>query len=165
MVRDIKILGSKVLRGISEKVEEVGDEELELIRDMIDTMRVNNGVGLAAPQIGVLKRIVVVEFEDRLFTMINPEILEYFGDKLVDKEGCLSVPTIFENVSRDEGVVVSWVDRDGKEHVIKARGFLARIFQHEVDHLDGKLFIDYLGVLKRENIKRKIKKLKSEHVI
>ncbi|MCD6419856.1 MAG: peptide deformylase, partial [Synergistetes bacterium] len=125
MVRDIKILGSKVLRGISEKVEEVGDEELELIQDMIDTMRVNNGVGLAAPQIGVLKRIVVVEFEDRLFTMINPEILEYFGDKLADKEGCLSVPTIFENVSRDEGVVVSWVDRDGKEHVIKARGFLA----------------------------------------
>ncbi len=165
MVRDIKILGSKVLRGVSKKVEEVGDEELELIQDMIDTMRVNNGVGLAAPQIGVLKRVVVVEFEDRLFTMINPEILEHFGDKLVDKEGCLSVPTIFEDVSRDEGVVVSWVDRDGKEHVIKARGFLARIFQHEVDHLDGKLFIDYLGVLKRESIKRKIKKLKSEYVI
>ncbi len=163
MVRDIKILGSKVLRDVSAVVERVEDADLKLIQDMIDTMRVNNGVGLAAPQVGVSKRIVVVEFEDRLFTMINPEILERFGDKVVDREGCLSVPTIFEDVSRDEGVVVRWVDRDGKEHIVKARGFLARIFQHEIDHLDGKLFIDYLGVLKRESIRRKIKKLKSEH--
>ena len=131
----------RILRGKAKRVGRIDDFIKRLIDDMIETMRVAPGVGLAAPQIGVALRVIVVEYEDELYSVVNPEIVSSSGE-ITDEEGCLSAPNWQGPVSRAANVLVKGRDRNGKEVRIKAEGWLARIFQHEVDHLDGVLFLD-----------------------
>ncbi|MGI8423424.1 MAG: peptide deformylase [Chloroflexota bacterium] len=131
----------RVLRGKSKRVGRIDDFVKRLVDDMFETMRAAPGVGLAAPQIGVPLRVIVVEYEDQPYSVINPEIVKATGEE-TDEEGCLSAPNWQAPVSRATSVLVRGRDRNGKEVRIKADGWLARIFQHEVDHLDGALFLD-----------------------
>jgi len=122
-------------------VEKVDDRVRLLISDMIDTMHHADGVGLAAPQVGILKRIVVIDVGDGVHAFINPEIISQSGEE-IDYEGCLSIPGIRGKVKRPAHVVVRALDPDGKERKLRANGLLARAVCHETDHLDGILFID-----------------------
>ena len=138
-----------------------GDHTGEWVRNLIDTMHSANGWGLAAPQIGILKRVFVVhvpgETRDPI-VMINPQFVTRDGMQL-EEEGCLSLPGFEATVVRPTHVVVKGLDRDGNEHQHEGTGLLARAFQHEMDHLDGTLFIDHLRGIKRDLIVRRIKKL------
>jgi len=136
---------------------------VKLIQDMIETMYKAPGVGLAAPQIGVSKRIMVTdttsgEKKDYLFTLVNPEIVETHGEQFED-EGCLSIPGFSATVLRPKKVVIRGLDLNGKDVVIEGSDLLARAFCHEMDHLDGKFFLDHISFIKRDMIKRRIKKL------
>ena len=131
----------RIVRGKAKRVARIDDSIRRLFDDMIDTMRNAPGVGLAAPQIGVPLRVIVVEYEGVLHTVVNPEIVKSQGTE-TDDEGCLSVPNWQGPVTRATSLVVKGRDRDGAEVRIRADGWLARIFQHECDHLDGTLFID-----------------------
>ncbi len=131
----------KILRGKAKRVGRIDDSVRRLIDDMVDTMRAAPGVGLAAPQVGVPLRVIVVEYENQLYTVINPEIVKRSGEA-TDEEGCLSAPHWQGPVSRATSLIVKGRDKDGKEVRLKAEGWLARIFQHECDHLDGTLFLD-----------------------
>ena len=163
MIRPILKYGAGTLH---EKAAEVGGLTPDvdaLVGDMIDTMYAAPGVGLASPQIGVPLRLFVVDVSvgrdpDGLIVMINPQFVVREGMQL-EEEGCLSLPGFEATVVRPTRVVVKGLDRDGTEHEREGTGLLARAFQHEMDHLDGKLFIDHLRGLKREVIVRKIKKL------
>ncbi|MBO0453816.1 MULTISPECIES: peptide deformylase [Enterococcus] len=126
----------------AESIEYITDEVVTLLDDMYETMVAHDGIGLAAPQIGKNLRIAVVEVEegDR-FDFINPEIIERKGTS-IDVEGCLSIPEVYGTVERADEVTVRYYDREGSEMEVTAYGYLARAFQHEIDHLDGKLFID-----------------------
>lgn len=161
-IREIRILGDPVLRARAEAVPAVDDELRTLIDDMLETMYAADGVGLAAPQVGVGKRVIVVDVRDPAappFALVNPEIVES-GDA-VDRgeEGCLSIPGLKEIVERPATVVVEGLDRDGNPRRIEATGLLARALQHEIDHLDGILFIDRLSPLKRQMLLNRWKKL------
>lgn len=131
----------KILRGKAKRVGRIDESVKRLIDDMFDTMRDAPGVGLAAPQIGVPLRVIVIEYEDEAYSVVNPEIVKSSGE-VTDEEGCLSAPNWQAPVSRAASVLIKGRDRSGKEVRIKAEGWLARIFQHEVDHLDGVLFLD-----------------------
>ena len=140
----LKILkvGDETLRKISRPVETVTPRIRTLLDDMIETMRAANGVGLAAPQVGVLRRIVVIETEeDGLIELINPKIIAYSGEQ-EEEEGCLSVPGQWGITHRPMSVTVRALDRHGNQIDVSGSGLLARAFCHELDHLDGKLFID-----------------------
>ena len=130
-----------ILRKKAKTVEKIDDRLKLLISDMIDTMYHEDGVGLAAPQVGILKRIVVIDVGDGIHVLINPEFVSQSGED-IDFEGCLSVPGIRGKVKRPAHVVVKALDRDGREIELKADGQLARALCHEIDHLDGVLFID-----------------------
>ena len=148
------------LRTVAEPVTEVTEELRTLIDDMFETMYDAPGIGLASIQINVPKRVIVVDIsEDKSepLCFINPEILSKEGEESMD-EGCLSVPEIFETVMRAEKIRVRALDRDGKEFEMDADGLLAVCIQHEIDHLDGKLFVDYLSNLKRQRIRKKLEK-------
>ena len=150
------------LRKPSAPLSSIGDEDLVLIDNMIATMYDAPGVGLAAPQVGVHKRIMILDITvgkepDSLVVMINPEILSAEGEQ-TDEEGCLSVPGYNGNVTRAQTVEVSYMTREGEQTTLNAEGLMARAIQHEADHLDGILFVDRLSPLKRDMIKRKIKK-------
>jgi len=152
-----------VLEKPSDPVTDITGDEVKLVQDMIETMYKAPGVGLAAPQIGVSKRIMVTdtssgEKKDHLFTIVNPEIVETIGEQY-EEEGCLSIPGFSATVVRPKKIVLSGVDLNGKEIVIEGSDLLARAFCHEMDHLDGKLFLDHLSFIKRDMIKRRIKKL------
>lgn len=142
-IRNIRLDGDPILRKRSREVEEITDRELVLLDDMEETMRYANGVGLAAPQVGVLRRIIVVDDGNGLIEMINPEISDRKGRKL-DIEGCLSVPGRNGYVDRPAEIKVNYLDRDGKEKEIIAKDLLARIICHEVDHLNGILYTDIM---------------------
>lgn len=137
------------------------DHELQiLIDDMFETMYSGQGIGLAATQINIQQRVIVIDLsEDKtdIFCLINPEILEKHAVEEME-EGCLSVPGIYESVQRAEHVTVKALDRGGKPFELTTGGLLAVCIQHEIDHLDGKLFVDYLSPLKRERIKKKLEK-------
>ena len=149
-VRRIYTLEEPVLRHKARKVKAFNQELRQLADDMVETMKVSDGVGLAAPQVGVSERIVVVqmpeEYEDaeagKLYILGNPEIAEADGDELLADEGCLSIPGIVGEVPRAGKVKVRAQNIKGRPIRLKAEGYLARIFQHEIDHLDGVLFID-----------------------
>jgi peptide deformylase len=163
MIRPIVLWGSEVLENPSEPVTNVTDDEVKLVRDMIETMYKAPGVGLAAPQVGVPKRIMVTdatsgERKDQLFTILNPEIVVSEGEQF-EEEGCLSIPGFSATVVRPKKVVLRGVDLDGKEILIEGADLLARAFCHEMDHLDGKFFLDHISFIKRDMIKRRIKKL------
>lgn len=160
--KDIVIYPERVLK---QKAEEIGNIDLgivNLVEDMVHTMYAAPGVGLAAPQIGQTKRIIVVDpttgkEADRLFAIANPVIVESEGTA-VDSEMCLSVPEISVDVPRATRILVSGIDLKGKEVRIEAEGFLARIFQHEIDHLNGTVILDYASMLKRSIYLKKRKK-------
>lgn len=143
-----------VLRKKTESVSKFSPQLNELIEDMIETMLDAEGVGLAAPQVGISKRIIVVKDNDNIFEIINPEIISGEGEVL-DIEGCLSLPGIYGEVPRFSRIEVKGLDRNKKEINISAEGFLSRIFQHEIDHLEGVLFVDRaVKLLTPEEIKK-----------
>jgi peptide deformylase len=163
MLRPILKYGDTPLHAPAAPVGTITSEIQSVIDDMIQTMYAAPGVGLAAPQIGVPLRICVIDVSvgrdpKQLITMINPEFVEREGMQL-EEEGCLSVPGFNATVARPARVIVKGLDRQGAEQVIEATGLLARAFQHEVDHLDGTLFVDRLRGIKRDLIVRKIRKL------
>ena len=145
-VRKIVLLGDPILRQKAKRVTRFDESIQQLIDDMIETMRVAPGAGLAAPQVGVPLRIAVIEVEDVVTVVCNPEIVEMEGE-YEPEEGCLSVPGYVANVKRAFKVVVKAKNRRGKEIKIKAEDLLAHVLQHEIDHLDGILFIDRLPSL------------------
>ena len=162
-VREIRLLGDPGLRRKAEPVEEVDDEIRELIDDMFDTMYDAEGVGLAAPQVGLGRRVIVVDTrEDDVapFGLVNPVIVETGEERERGEEGCLSIPGLKEIVERPSRVVVEGLDRDGNPVRIEAEGLLARVLQHEVDHLDGVLFLDRVSALKRSMLLKRWKKLR-----
>ena len=156
-VHRIREYPDPVLRGRAERVREFGDSLMELIRDMWETMKEYDGVGLAAPQIGISLQIAVVGWRDRRIILVNPEIIEHEGEEF-QEEGCLSAPGIFEKVGRPERIVVDAQDVKGNPFRLEETGYLARAILHEIDHLQGKLFIDRLSPLKRRFLKRKLNK-------
>lgn len=140
-VRNIRTLEDEILRKKSRKVEEINDRIKVLIKDMFETMYKADGVGLAAPQVGILKRVVVIDVGTDPISLINPEIIESQGEYL-DEEGCLSIPGQQGKVLRPEKVKVKALNEEGEEIIIEGEGLLARALCHEIDHLDGILFID-----------------------
>ncbi len=140
-LRPIRILGDDVLRKKAKKVEKINTFIKNLLDDMADTMYKNKGVGLAGNQVGILKRVIVVDDGDGLLQLINPVILEKEGTQ-IDEEGCLSLPDIYGDVERADKIKVKAQNKQGKYIEFEAEGYLARIIQHEVDHLEGKLFSD-----------------------
>ena len=157
-VLEIKKYPDPVLKKISQPVE-VFDEELEkFVKDLFTAMRAHDGVGLAAPQVGVLKKIAVVEYEGKSYVLINDQ-----KGTQESEEGCLSFPGIYANVLRPEWVKIEAQNEKGETQIFEGEGYTARAFLHEMDHLNGKLFIDYLSSLKRNAIKKKISKNTGGH--
>ena len=161
---DIITLPDPKLRLVSAPVERVDDDLRRFLDDMLETMYEAPGIGLAAIQVGEPRRVVTIDVSGRddeekkpLF-LINPEILSSSDDRSVYEEGCLSIPDYYAEVERPASVRVRYLDRDGKLNELEAEGLLATCIQHEVDHLDGKLFIDYLSRLKRDMVVRKFVK-------
>ena len=155
---DIKIYPDKILTRKSDEVRSVGNEERKLASDMIETMRAVNGVGLAAPQVGISKRIIVAEDPENnrtVLVLVNPRILKKKGRSKFC-EGCLSIPQITSDVVRPDWIIVEALNLDGKTLRIDTGGLLARILQHEIDHLEGVLFIDRIGFLRRKKIVKNI---------
>ncbi len=140
-LRNLRLEGDEILRKKSRVIKNINDRIRVLSEDMIDTMIENNGIGLAAPQVGVLKRLIVVDIEEDPMIMINPEILEKSGEQIIN-EGCLSVPNKNGDVKRPEQLKVKYTDLNGNSHTIKTEGLLSVVISHEVDHLNGVLFID-----------------------
>ena len=162
-IRDILVIPDKRLREVSKPVTQITDEVRTLVEDMYETMYDAPGIGLAAIQIGVPLRVVTTDCSPRddeaqPLTLINPEILELSGEDVPYEEGCLSIPDYYEEVVRPQNARVRYMDIEGKTHEIDATGLLSTCIQHEVDHLDGKLFIDYLSSLKRSRVMSKFKK-------
>jgi len=153
------------LRNMAKPVEAVDDSIRGLVDDMFETMYQAPGIGLAATQVNVDKRVLVIDIteeKDQPLCFINPEILDREGKEQME-EGCLSVPGIFDKVTRADRIRVRALDRDGKEFEMEADGLLAVCIQHEIDHLDGKLFVDYLSSLKRQRIRKKLEKEARQH--
>jgi peptide deformylase len=164
-VKKILIEPNKLLRQVSKPVEKVGDEERKLMDDMLETMYAAPGIGLAAIQIGIPKRIIVMDIsrddnkkEPRYF--VNPIIKNKNKEKAKYEEGCLSVPDQFAEIERPNSCEVEYLDYQGKKQLLKADGLLATCIQHEMDHLEGILFIDYLSKLKKTMIIKKLSKFK-----
>jgi peptide deformylase len=168
MKRSIILHPDPRLKKMSDPVADLSDELRALADDMLETMYDAPGIGLAAPQVGVLDRLIVLDCvkvdneKPRPLIMFNPEIIASSDEMNVYEEGCLSIPEQFADVTRPAEVQVRWIDRDGKEHTEGMDGLWATCVQHEIDHLDGKRFIDYLKPLKRQMITRKMVKLKRE---
>jgi len=162
-ILDIRVLGDPVLRKPTKPVTKITDELRKLIADMFETMYAAEGIGLAAPQVGRTERLAVVDVEGRKFTLINPSIVATEGDKEKAEEGCLSIPDIYGDVERPATVAIRATDENGNEYETTGSELLGRCFQHEIDHLDGKLFIDYLSPLKRRAAMSKWEKAKEEY--
>jgi peptide deformylase len=163
-VREIITLPDPKLRLISKPIERVDDELRRLIGDMQETMYEAPGIGLAAIQIAEPIRLLVVDVSPKEgprdpIALVNPEILWSSDERSVYEEGCLSIPEYYEEVERPASVRVAYVDRDGKQHELQAEGLLATVLQHEIDHLNGVLFIDYLSKLKRDRVVKKFAKI------
>ena len=163
-IKPLIILPDPVLRQLSKPVETVDADVRRLAEDMLDTMYDAPGIGLAAIQIGVPRRMLVIDVsredeENKPMVFINPEIVASSDERSVYEEGCLSIPDYYAEVERPATVTVNYVDRDGKQQAIEADGLLATCLQHEIDHLNGVLFIDHISRLKREMVVKKFKKL------
>lgn len=153
----LHLLGSPVLRQRSAEVETVDDEVRAFVADLFETMHASKGIGLAANQVGVARRIAVVETAEGRFVLINPKIVEQSGSDR-DEEGCLSIPEIYADVTRSSSVVVEATSETGELRRFAATGLLARAVQHEIDHLDGILFLDRVGPIKRRFLLRQWEK-------
>jgi peptide deformylase len=159
-IRDILHYPDPRLRNRAQAVERVDDQVRRLLDDMLETMYAAPGIGLAAIQVNVPKRVITIDISehgDQPLCLINPEILELTGS-IETEEGCLSVPGIYESVERADAIRARGLDRDGQAVEFEAEGLLAVCVQHEIDHLDGKLFVDYLSQLKRQRIRKKAHK-------
>ena len=168
MIRPIVLHPDARLKKKSVQVENINDALIKLAEDMMETMYDAPGIGLAAPQIGVLERLIVMDCakkedeEPDPVIMVNPLITASSEEISVYEEGCLSIPEHFAEVTRPELVQVEWIDLDGRQHSEEFGGLKSTCIQHEIDHLNGKLFIDYLGPMKRQLITRKMQKFKRE---
>ena len=161
-LRDIRIIGDPVLSRKADPVERVDGEIVRLARDMVETLHAAPGIGLAAPQVGVGRRVIVVDLSvgedpEALHIVVNPEIVAKEGESVCE-EGCLSVPDIREKVARPYRVVVRGLDLEGRPVEVEGEDLLARAFCHEIDHLDGVLFVEKLSPLKRALVRKKLKK-------
>ncbi|MFN3662555.1 peptide deformylase [Yoonia sp.] len=167
-IRNILIHPDPRLKKVTAPVASIDDDLRRLADDMLETMYDAPGIGLAAPQVGVMRRVIVMDCEKdaeataQPMVLINPEVIWTSEETSVYEEGCLSIPEQYAEVQRPAGVEVSWTDLSGKLQRERFDGLWATCVQHEIDHLDGKLFIDYLGPLKRQMITRKMQKLKRE---
>ena len=162
-MRKIRKYGDPILRKKSKEVKDIDEKLIKLINSMKETLIDRRGVGLAAVQIGVLKRIFIAynpEVE-KLITVINPEIIEMSGEE-IDLEGCLSFPEIYFSIKRASKTVVKGYNEDGKEIIVEGKGILSRCFQHEIDHLDGILIIDYATEEEKKFWKEKLESLKND---
>ncbi|MCO5146608.1 MAG: peptide deformylase [Aquamicrobium sp.] len=164
MIRPLVILPDPVLRQVSKPVERVDDALRRLADDMLETMYDAPGIGLAAIQIGVPQRLLVIDLakDDQPkapHVVVNPQIVASGDEVSVYEEGCLSIPDYYAEVERPATVTVAYLDRDGKERTLRADGLMATCLQHEIDHLNGVLFIDHISKLKRDMVVRKFKKL------
>lgn len=158
---DIWVLDAPILRQDTTLVSGVTDSHRRLIDDMFETMYAARGIGLAATQVGRLERICVVDVDKARYALVNPEIVTSDGEQ-TGEEGCLSIPEIYGDVTRAQRVMVRALDRDGKPFKIDATDLLARCLQHEIDHLHGRLFIDYLSLVKRQAAMKKWRKLRGK---
>ena len=149
-IPDIRVLGDPILRQATTPVNEVTDEIRRLVADMFETMHHARGIGLAAPQVGRTERLAVIEIDGAPLVVINPEVVERSSAKEKAEEGCLSIPDIYADVERPKDVVVRAMNLEGTEYEVEATELLARCLQHEIDHLDGRMFIDHLSVLRRK---------------
>ena len=161
---------NKILRQVSEPVQSVGEQEQKLMDDMLETMYSANGIGLAAIQIGIPKRIIVMDLskdenkkEPRYF--VNPVIRNKDPIKATYEEGCLSVPNQFAEIDRPTKCLIEYLDYNGEKQILNAEGLLATCIQHEMDHLEGILFIDYLSKLKKSMIIKKLSKIKTSRIV
>ncbi|MEZ5066783.1 MAG: peptide deformylase [bacterium] len=169
-VREIRKYGDPVLRAKANPIADVDEEIRALATDMLDTLAKAEGVGLAGPQVGEERRIIVVhppppaddEEREEPRVYLNPEIVEKRGPQETEEEGCLSIPGIYETVRRPHGVRVRARSLEGEDLEFDAEGMLARIFLHEIDHLDGVLFIDKIGPMRRALLKRRLKEMAEE---
>jgi peptide deformylase len=169
-VKTILTEPNKLLRTVSETVTQVGEEEKNLMNDMLDTMYAAPGIGLAAIQIGVPKRIIVIDISRDInkkepMCFVNPVIKNKNSEKAIYEEGCLSVPNQFAEIERPNKCEVQYLDYEGQKQLLKAEGLLATCIQHEMDHLEGILFIDYLSKLKKSMIIKKLSKIKSNRIV
>jgi peptide deformylase len=155
----LHLLGSPVLRQRSDEVPAVTDETRQFIADLFATMDASRGVGLAANQVGVGQRVAVVDADGTRIALVNPRITEAEG-RATQEEGCLSIPDVYADVTRPERVTLEALDQDGAPFRLDATGLLARAIQHEIDHLDGILFLDHLGPIKRKML---LSRWKKEH--
>ncbi len=169
-IREIKLLGDPVLREPAQEVVDLGEDVKVLVKDMLETMYHAEGIGLAAPQVGVSSRVIVVDLrgaeEDPvgLVALVNPRVVESSRKKDRAPEGCLSIPGMEEVVERPSSVTVEGLDPEGEPVFLEVSGLLARALQHEIDHLDGVLFIDRVSPLKRRMLLRKWQKSREEKV-
>ncbi len=160
---EVRLFGDPVLRAVA---KEINPESLtnEFIKEMSETMYMDDGVGLAAPQIGISERFFMYDAGEKLNVVVNPEILERSLETELGEEGCLSIPDIFEKVPRALKIKVKYLNRQNHEVIRELEGYEARVFQHEFDHLNGKLFIDYLSTVKRRLLKPKLDEIKRRSI-
>lgn len=161
-VLKIELLGSDVLRKPAQEIGEIDEDLRVLIADMFETMYDAEGIGLAGPQVGVSRRVIVVDVNEdgaSRFALVNPRVVESSREKSKEEEGCLSIPGLSAAVERPDRVVVEGLDEHGRPVKIESEGLLGRCLQHEIDHLDGILFIDRISKLKRDMLLKKWKKL------
>jgi peptide deformylase len=152
----IKRLPNKVLRKKADPVKKITGSEIQILSDMAETMYINSGVGLAAPQVGIDKQLAVIDIGNGLLKMINPCIIKCEG-KECKEEGCLSVPDVSVRVTRSAKVTVEFLNENGEVVRMSADGLFARAIQHELDHLNGKLIVDYLGPIRKLLLRKKVK--------
>ena len=164
-IKPIITVPNEILKKISDPIEKVGENEKKLVKDLFETMYNSNGIGLAAVQVGILKRILVIDVSTKdekrnPMCFINPEIKKISDETSIYEEGCLSIPDTFIEIERPKICDVDYIDINGKLKNIKCDGLLSTCLQHEINHLDGKLIIDHLSKLKKDLIIKKISKLK-----
>jgi peptide deformylase len=160
MIRNVVLYGNSILRKVSKPVENI-EEHKDLIEGLKENLIYHSGLGLAAPQIWENVRIIaVLSRENEPVVYINPEIIYSSKEKILDEEGCLSFPNIFGNVSRSYKVKVKALNEEGKEIIVEEEDYYARAFQHEIDHLDGKLFIDRLSYATKKSLKRELDEIR-----
>jgi peptide deformylase len=162
-ILDIRVLGDPILREETKPVDEITDELRRLVKDMFETMYLAKGIGLAAPQVGRTERLAVVDVDNSPLVIINPEIIDRDPKTAKAEEGCLSIPDVYGDVERPSQVRVRALDLEGNTFELEAGELLGRCLQHEIDHLHGKLFIDYLSVLKRRSAMAKWSKEKDKY--
>ncbi|MCX8082058.1 MAG: peptide deformylase [bacterium] len=160
-MRRIRVYGEDILRKMAEKVKNIDEQTIKLIESMKKTLQKVQGLGLAAPQIGISKRIFIAfdKETNKIITAINPEIVCISEEKEIDIEGCLSFPEIYFSIPRAKKIKLKALNEKGKEFFIETEGLLARCFQHEIDHLNGKLIIDYVNIEEKKLWQEKLDKL------